>query len=108
MHERPVSLFGYSLGVEALYERLTLGELEERRQVAPIAYLPLDTSVWHGPHLPLGSSRFLSCTRNAFEFPAVYQRIKETKGLETALKREMSADGSKSTKFTANEPRAYT
>jgi len=40
---------------ETLYERLTPAEFESRIKTAPIAYLPLGTLEWHGPHLPLGS-----------------------------------------------------
>jgi creatinine amidohydrolase len=40
---------------EVLYERLTPVDFESRVEAAPIAYLPLGTIEWHGPHLPLGS-----------------------------------------------------
>jgi creatinine amidohydrolase len=40
---------------EVLYERLTPTKFESRIEAAPIAYLPLGTLEWHGPHLPLGS-----------------------------------------------------
>jgi len=40
---------------ETLYERLTPTDFESRIKTAPIAYLPLGTLEWHGPHLPLGS-----------------------------------------------------
>lgn len=40
---------------EALYGRLTPADFESRLEAAPIAYLPLGTLEWHGPHLPLGS-----------------------------------------------------
>ena len=40
---------------EVLYEKLIPSVLEDRKQKAPIAYLPLGTLEWHGPHLPLGS-----------------------------------------------------
>jgi len=40
---------------ETLYERLTPADFESRIRKAPIAYLPLGTLEWHGPHLPLGS-----------------------------------------------------
>jgi len=40
---------------ETLYERLTPAEFESRIKTAAIAYLPLGTLEWHGPHLPLGS-----------------------------------------------------
>ncbi len=40
---------------EVLYERLTPAEFESRINAVPIAYLPLGTLEWHGPHLPLGS-----------------------------------------------------
>ena len=42
---------------EVLYERLTPEALETRRKRARIAYLPLGTLEWHGPHLPLGSGQ---------------------------------------------------
>lgn len=38
-----------------LYAELTPHEFQRRVQAAPIAYLPLGTLEWHGPHLPLGS-----------------------------------------------------
>lgn len=40
---------------EAHYGRLTPADFESRLKKAPIAYLPLGTLEWHGPHLPLGS-----------------------------------------------------
>jgi creatinine amidohydrolase len=40
---------------ETLYEKLTPVAYEARILKAPIAYLPLGTLEWHGPHLPLGS-----------------------------------------------------
>jgi creatinine amidohydrolase len=40
---------------ETIYERLTPTDFESRIKTAPIAYLPLGTLEWHGPHLPLGS-----------------------------------------------------
>jgi len=45
---------------ETRYERLTPTALESRREAAPIAYLPLGTLEWHGPHLPLGSDHLQS------------------------------------------------
>lgn len=48
-----------------LYEELRPSEFLSRLNQAPIAYLPLGTLEWHGPHLPLGSdglqSRALFC-----------------------------------------------
>lgn len=40
---------------ETLYGRLTPNEFLSRLTAAPVAYLPLGTLEWHGPHLPLGS-----------------------------------------------------
>jgi len=40
---------------KVLYAELTPKEFLERIERAPIAYLPLGTLEWHGPHLPLGS-----------------------------------------------------
>jgi len=45
---------------EVLYERLIPEALEARRKHAPIAYLPMGTLEWHGPHLPLGSDHLQS------------------------------------------------
>jgi creatinine amidohydrolase len=45
---------------ETRYERLTPAALATRREAAPIAYLPLGTLEWHGPHLPLGSDHLQS------------------------------------------------
>jgi creatinine amidohydrolase len=45
---------------ETLYERLTPATYEARIKNAPIAYLPLGTLEWHGPHLPLGSDHLQS------------------------------------------------
>jgi creatinine amidohydrolase len=45
---------------ETLYERLTPDTYEARIKSAPIAYLPLGTLEWHGPHLPLGSDHLQS------------------------------------------------
>jgi creatinine amidohydrolase len=41
--------------MEVFYERLTPDELSERIKQAPVAYLPLGTLEWHGPHMPLGA-----------------------------------------------------
>ena len=40
---------------EVLYGNLAPADFELRLEEAPIAYLPLGTLEWHGPHLPLGS-----------------------------------------------------
>jgi len=48
------------LSEETLYERLTPAALEARIKAAPVAYLPLGTLEWHGPHLPLGSDHLQS------------------------------------------------
>jgi creatinine amidohydrolase len=48
------------LSEETLYERLFPTAFEFRRKAAPIAYLPLGTLEWHGPHLPLGSDHLQS------------------------------------------------
>jgi creatinine amidohydrolase len=48
------------LSEEILYERLTPTAFELRRKAAPVAYLPLGTLEWHGPHLPLGSDHLQS------------------------------------------------
>ncbi len=45
---------------EVLYERLIPRALRDRKKKAPIAYLPLGTLEWHGPHLPLGSDHLQS------------------------------------------------
>jgi creatinine amidohydrolase len=47
------------------YEELLPGEFLERLHRAPIAYLPLGTLEWHGPHLPLGADGLQS--RSFFE-----------------------------------------
>jgi len=41
--------------MEVLYEELTPDELSKRIRDAPVAYLPLGTLEWHGPHMPLGA-----------------------------------------------------
>jgi creatinine amidohydrolase len=43
------------LAEETLYGRLTPNDFILRLESAPVAYLPLGTLEWHGPHLPLGS-----------------------------------------------------
>ena len=40
---------------KVLYEELCPKEFEERLEECPVAYLPLGTLEWHGPHLPLGA-----------------------------------------------------
>jgi creatinine amidohydrolase len=45
---------------ETPYERLTPATLEARIKATPVAYLPLGTLEWHGPHLPLGSDHLQS------------------------------------------------
>lgn len=42
------------------YLELTPNEFLKRLNAAPIAYLPLGTLEWHGPHMPLGSDCFHS------------------------------------------------
>jgi creatinine amidohydrolase len=37
------------------YTELTPAEFSSRLEAAPVAYLPLGTLEWHGPHLPLGA-----------------------------------------------------
>lgn len=44
-----------SLDLEVFYERLTPGEFLRVVKEMPVAYLPLGTLEYHGPHLPLGS-----------------------------------------------------
>jgi creatinine amidohydrolase len=41
--------------MEVFYERLTPAEFLRAVEEAPVAYLPLGTLEYHGPHLPLGS-----------------------------------------------------
>jgi creatinine amidohydrolase len=41
--------------LEIFYHRLTPDVLLQRLREAPVAYLPLGTLEYHGPHLPLGS-----------------------------------------------------
>lgn len=38
-----------------LYVELAPHEFQERLKACPVAYLPLGTLEWHGPHLPLGT-----------------------------------------------------
>lgn len=40
---------------KVLYEELCPAEFQERLAACPVAYLPLGTLEWHGPHLPLGA-----------------------------------------------------
>lgn len=40
---------------KVLYEELCPGEFLERLNACPVAYLPLGTLEWHGPHMPLGA-----------------------------------------------------
>ena len=40
---------------KVLYEELLPEELVQRIQEMPVAYLPLGTLEWHGPHMPLGA-----------------------------------------------------
>lgn len=40
---------------EVYYENLCPQEFQQRLDKMPIAYLPLGTLEWHGPHLPLGA-----------------------------------------------------
>lgn len=40
---------------EVYYENLCPREFQQRLNEMPIAYLPLGTLEWHGPHLPLGA-----------------------------------------------------
>ncbi len=40
---------------KVLWTELTPKEFRERRDAAPVAYLPLGTLEWHGEHLPLGA-----------------------------------------------------
>ena len=38
---------------KVLYEELLPEEFVQRMQEMPVAYLPLGTLEWHGPHMPL-------------------------------------------------------
>ena len=40
---------------KVLYEELLPAEFSQRIREMPIAYLPLGTLEWHGPHMPLGA-----------------------------------------------------
>jgi len=40
---------------KVLYAELSPAEFQERIAACPVAYLPLGTLEWHGPHLPLGT-----------------------------------------------------
>ena len=40
---------------KVLYEELCPAEFQDRLQACPVAYLPLGTLEWPGPHLPLGA-----------------------------------------------------
>ena len=40
---------------KVLYEELLPEECVQRIQEMPVAYLPLGTLEWHGPHMPLGA-----------------------------------------------------
>jgi len=42
------------------YTELLPHEFQQRLQAKPVAYLPLGTLEWHGPHLPLGSDSIQS------------------------------------------------
>ena len=51
-----VSVIGKDKGIrmrKVLYEELLPEELVQRIQEMPVAYLPLGTLEWHGPHMPL-------------------------------------------------------
>ena len=56
---------------KVLYEELCPQEFIERRNAMPVAYLPLGTLEWHGPHMPLGAAGL------------------QAKGLFTALAKEV-------------------
>ena len=65
---------------EVRYERLRPDEIAARRRECPVAYLPLGTLEWHGPHLPVGNDGLKAhamCVRFAraiggLAMPAVY------------------------------------
>ena len=40
---------------KVLYEELLPEECVQRIKEMPVAYLPLGTLEWHGPHMPLGA-----------------------------------------------------
>ena len=40
---------------KVLYEELLPEEYVQRIKEMPVAYLPLGTLEWHGPHMPLGA-----------------------------------------------------
>ena len=44
-----------SIMKKVLYEELLPEECVERIKEMPVAYLPLGTLEWHGPHMPLGA-----------------------------------------------------
>ena len=48
---------------KVLYEELLPEECVQRIKEMPVAYLPLGTLEWHGPHMPLGADGIQSKER---------------------------------------------
>lgn len=47
--------FGVLVMAEVRYQYLRPGQARERRESYPVAYIPIGTLEWHGPHLPYGA-----------------------------------------------------
>ena len=55
-----IMVFPCSKQEKVLYEELTPAEFSSKIDKCPVAYLPLGTLEWQGPHLPLGSDAIQS------------------------------------------------
>lgn len=74
---------------EVCYERLRPAQIREAREEFPVAYLPLGTLEWHGPHNPVGLDGLKMhglCVRCAIDggglvFPTMYYGEAREEGL---------------------------
>lgn len=74
---------------EVRYECMRPGSIRERREACPVAYLPLGTLEWHGPHNPVGLDSIkihalcVRCARKigGLVFPPLYYGESRQEGL---------------------------
>jgi len=73
---------------EVRYHMLRPAEAVERRRACPIAYIPIGTLEWHGPHNPLGADSLqaerlsiLCAAYGGLAFPVLYYGESRTEGL---------------------------
>lgn len=97
---------------EVRYHMLRPAQVVERRRACPVAYLPIGTLEWHGPHNPLGADTLQAealaelCARKGggLSFPPLYYGEARLDGLMEAV----AADREKIAEAMALPPENFT